>query len=461
MSRPLSWGRTSIRFRITAISTLLVVVVLTATLLSLAALQRRSLTENLHDAIEQRADDLTDLLAGGATDVLITTGGEDTVAQVVRDGTVLTASPSIRNDSPLATTPGATVDEWSTIQYLGRDREAAVVLSRQVDTPDGIITLHVAGSLGDIDEAARILHRALLVLVPGVALLLATATWWLVGRTLRPVESIRCEVDEIGGRGLHRRVPQPAGNDEIARLASTMNNMLRRVESAQHAQDRFIADASHELRTPLTRLRTELEIALLDPTQKAAAANNRSLLDETIQMQNLVNDLLELASTESQNPTGKHCTVDLDDVVRNEAHRLRALGRRTIKTAGVGAAQVTGYPSHLRRAIANIADNAERHATTTVSFTLHESNDYAHLAIIDDGPGIPDDQHADVFQRFVRGDPARSRHDGGAGLGLSIAANIISLHHGTITIDPHHHPGTRIDITLPTEGHGLDFIERI
>jgi signal transduction histidine kinase len=463
MSEASAWGRTSIRFRITFVSALLVVVVLTGTLLSLAALQRRFLTENLHDAIEQRADDLTDLLAGGATDVLITTGGEDTVAQVVRDGAVLTASPPIRNEAPLAAAPGApgaTVDEWSTIQHLGRDREAAVVLSRQVEIPDGTVTLHVAGSLGDINEAARILHRALLVLVPAVALLLAAATWWLVGRTLRPVESIRREVDEIGGRELHRRVPQPAGNDEIARLASTMNSMLRRVESAQHAQDRFIADASHELRTPLTRLRTELEIALLDPTQSAASANNRSLLDETIQMQNLVNDLLELARTESQRPTGKRCTVDLDDVVRNEAHRLRALGRRTIDTAGVAAAQVTGYPNHLRRAIANIADNAERHATTTVRFTLHERDGHAHLAVIDDGPGIPDDQHAEVFQRFVRGDPARSRHDGGAGLGLSIAANIINLHRGTITIDPQHHPGTRIDITLPSEEPGLDFIEQ-
>lgn len=443
-------GRISIRLRITAVSAILVVVVLTTTLVLLAALQRNSLTENLHDAVEQRSDDLADLLAGGATDVLLTTGGEDTVAQVVDNGTVLSASHSIRNELPLAPTPSPTETEWSTMQHLGPDNEAALVVSRRVDTPNGIVTLHVAGSLGDINEASRILHRALLLLVPSVAAVLAATTWLLVGRTLSPVDAIRSEVDDIGGRDLHRRVPQPAGNDEIARLASTMNKMLQRVESAQHTQDRFIADASHELRTPLTRLRTELEIALLDPAQAAAAVTNRSLLDETIAMQHLINDLLEIANANERTSPKPPTTIDLDDLIYSEAHRLRTLGRRTVITTDVGAAQVTGYPQHLRRAIANVADNAERHANTTVTFTLHDSDGHTNLAIIDDGPGIPAHLHTHVFERFARGDPARSRNDGGTGLGLAIASDIIDNHHGTITIDPNHYPGTRINITLPT-----------
>src|SRR5690606_33140564 len=122
---------------------------------------------------------------------------------------------------------------------------------------DRAVVVHVAAPTEDIGESTGALTRSLTVAIPAVALVLAALVWWLVGRTLRPVEAIRAEVADIGGAELHGRVPVPGGDDEIARLARTMNGMLDRVEDAARRQQRFVADASHELRSPLTRIRSE------------------------------------------------------------------------------------------------------------------------------------------------------------------------------------------------------------
>ena len=127
---------------------------------------------------------------------------------------------------------------------------------------------------------------------------LGVLTWVLVGRTLRPVERIRAEVAEIGGSDLHRRVPVPAADDEVGRLATTMNDMLARVEEGQQRQRRFVADASHELRGPLTRMRTELEVDLEHPATADAEATHRSVLEEVVGLQQLVDDLLMLARSD-------------------------------------------------------------------------------------------------------------------------------------------------------------------
>ena len=132
------------------------------------------------------------------------------------------------------------------------------------------------------------------------AAVLALLTWVLVGRTLRPVERIRAEVAGIGGTDLDRRVPVPAGDDEVSRLATTMNDMLARVERAQARQRRFVADASHELRSPMTRMRTELEVDLAHPDTADPEATHRSVLEEVVGLQQLVDDLLVLARSDGE-----------------------------------------------------------------------------------------------------------------------------------------------------------------
>ena len=154
------------------------------------------------------------------------------------------------------------------------------LLSRAVDAPSGPATIHVAAPSDDISDSVAALRQSLLVAVPLSAGVLALLTWVLVGRTLRPVERIRAEVAAIDGADLHRRVPVPPTDDEIGRLATTMNDMLARVDQAQQRQRRFVADASHELRIPLTRMRTELEVDLdhpstADPRRPNAACSRK------------------------------------------------------------------------------------------------------------------------------------------------------------------------------------------
>jgi signal transduction histidine kinase len=429
----------SIRFRITAIATVAVVLVLLATAVALVIAQRRLLTENLDESLSRRADDLAAAVAAGQlpnTPVVPT--DDDTLFQVVGpDGMVLAASRNMEGEPALAEPSSDSVETIRTVGGLPADDGAFRLLTRRLDTADGPVVVHVAGAMDDIDEAVGILGVSLAIAIPAVAALLAALVWWLVGRTLRPVEAIRTEVTRIGGTELHRRVPQPDGDDEIARLAGTMNAMLDRVEHAAARQQRFVADASHELRSPLTRIRSELEVDLAHPDRADPLATHRSVLIETVGLQRLVENLLHLARSDAGALTGRREAVDLDD------------GRVTVDTSGLSAAQVIGDRDQLTRAIRNLTDNAARHAATTVQLALSENGEQAVLAVTDDGPGIPHDQRERVFERFTRLDEARAASSGGTGLGLSITRDIVERHGGTVTIDVDHHPGTRFVVTLP------------
>ncbi len=170
---------------------------------------------------------------------------------------------------------------------------------RGVEAGTGRVTLAVAQNLDDVNESVRILAWSLAVAVPAATLLLAVLVWWLTGRVLHPVEAIRAEVARISGSELHRRVPVSRSYDEISRLAYTMNGMLARVEEATEQQQRFVADASHELRGPLTRIHSALDIAIAHPDAVEEEALHHGLLTDIEQVNQLVDDLLFLARSES------------------------------------------------------------------------------------------------------------------------------------------------------------------
>jgi signal transduction histidine kinase len=225
--------------------------------------------------------------------------------------------------------------------------------------------------------------------------------------------------------------------------------MLSRLERSVDRQQRFVADASHELRSPLTRMRAELEVDLAAGPDGVARDRLESLREEVMGLQDLVEDLLHLARADAADIPLRAEPVDLDDVVLREGRRIQAGGRVTVDLSGVSAAQVTGDPAQLTRAIRNLADNAERHAAARVTFTLSETSSSAVLAVGDDGPGIPPEHASAVFERFGRVDLARSRATGGSGLGLAIAREIVERHGGALVLDPAHHPGARFVMTLP------------
>ena len=172
-------------------------------------------------------------------------------------------------------------------------------------------------------DTTTVLTRLLIIGVPVMVAVVGLTTWFAVGRALAPVDAIRREVDEISAAQLHRRVPQPKANDEIGRLAATMNRMLERLEYARNSQRRFVSDTSHELRSPITIIRQYAEVELAHPDRMTAQELADVVLAEQQRIQRLVEDLLVLARADEHVPLSRE-PVDLDDLAFEEARRLRS-----------------------------------------------------------------------------------------------------------------------------------------
>jgi signal transduction histidine kinase len=311
-------------------------------------------------------------------------------------------------------------------------------------------TVYVATSLKLADGTTVLVRSSLLVGAPLLLALVAAMTWMAVGRSLRPVEAIRSEVADISSSDLTRRVPVPAGNDEIGLLAGTMNAMLDRLQSAAERQRRFVADASHELQSPLAAVRTDLEVALAHPQQTRWPDAARRLLEQNIRMQRLVSDLLFVARSDG-NPARSHPRpVDLHEVVLDETTQLACGTAVRVDTSAVRPAFVLGRRDDLARAVRNLLDNAARHATCTVRVALGCEDGVVRLVVADDGPGVRPEDRDRIFERFTRLDHARHRSTGGTGLGLAIVHDIVAQHHGSVAVQDSD-VGARFVLTLPAD----------
>ncbi len=312
--------------------------------------------------------------------------------------------------------------------------------------------LHVGTTYDVVTESTTALVGSLAITIPVVVAILGVLVWWLVGRTLRPVEDIRSEVAAISATDLRRRVPSPGTNDEIDHLTYTMNEMLERLEGSLERQQRFVADASHELRGPLTRLRAELELGLSSASDQAASDQLGSLLDEVLGMQEMVEDLLFLAQSDAGKTDQTRAAIDLDDLVLREGRRIAGNGLVEVNLSAVSGAHLVGNRSQLSRAVKNLLDNAERHAAGTVGVALKERDGFACLTVEDDGPGIPLSGVEQIFERFGRLDLARAAGTGGSGLGLAIARDIAVRHGGSLVVVNPGEAGARFEMTLPLDG---------
>jgi signal transduction histidine kinase len=310
------------------------------------------------------------------------------------------------------------------------------------------VTVYIGTSLESVNETIATVRRVLLLILPPLLALLAVASWVLVGRALRPVEAIRAEVADISGRALDRRVPVPSSRDEIARLAATMNEMLDRLQAASERQRKFVADASHELQSPIAALRTQLEVALAQPATTDWMATSSDLLAESRQMERLVRDLLFLARSDGEEGVRRVEPVDLDDIVLEEATRLRSTAHVGVDASGVSAAPLSGNRDELTRLVRNLLENAEHHAGSRVRIRLSAEGREIVLVVEDDGPGVPPAERERIFQRFSRLDEARSRHNGGTGLGLAIVKEIAERHGGTVCVE-NAPSGARFAVRLP------------
>jgi signal transduction histidine kinase len=283
---------------------------------------------------------------------------------------------------------------------------------------------------------------------PIVVALVAFGTHRLVGAALDPVERIRSRVSSMTSGKLAERIPVPAADDEIARLAVTMNELLDRLEAGQAAQRRFVSDASHELRSPLATITAALELAQSRPELLDRTLIDESLLPEARRMHRLVEDLLLLARSDEQFELRKEVDVDLDDIMYAEAERVRAITGLTVSTQ-IHPVRVVGDPRALGRLVRNVVDNAIRHANGNIRLECTRLRGYVEIVVADDGPGVPPDERHRIFDRFVRLDSPRARASGGAGLGLAIVVQIAHAHHGTVEVSESDSGGAQFVLRLP------------
>jgi len=444
---------TSVRGRTTlAAATVMAATVLLGSV-ALVTLLRRSLVHNIDKVAELRADDIAaQALQGGLPETLAFE--EEAVAQVVDSrGRVIAASANVKG-RPLVRTLEPTNDEPAMVtvdEIPGVSNDAPFrLLAVRAESPDDPLTVYVATSLEPAEETLALLRTSLLLGSPMLVGLVTLLTWVTVGRALRPVEAIRAQVAEISSRDLSRRVPEPASDDEIGRLAGTMNGMLGRLETAVERQRRFVADASHELQSPLAAARTDLEVALAHPDAAEWTDVARDLLEENRRMERLVADLLFVARADETLPSAPAVPIDLDEVVLEEAARVFGSNRVGVDTQGVSGAVVSGRRDELCRVVRNLLDNAARHASSGVTVELQTAGDTVTLVVEDDGPGVAPEDRERIFERFARVDDARSRGTGGTGLGLAIVREIVGRHAGRVAVEDGS-SGARFVVRLPAD----------
>lgn len=320
------------------------------------------------------------------------------------------------------------------------------------------ITIYAAQELGPVHQAVETVGWLVAGGVPVLVLVAGFFTYLFAGRALLPVEQMRAQVAGMDEKDLAQRVPEPVARDEVGRLARTMNQMLGRIESSQATQRRFVADASHELRSPLATVSTGLELLGGGMAKDSAdRATVDTLRGETTRLNGLVEGLLFLARADERGLAPRREEVDLDEIV--DAERVRPTGEAAV-TVGVTTepVRVVGDRGQLVRVVRNLVDNAKRHATSTVAVSVRMADGEAVIDVDDDGNGVPEADRARVFERFVRLDEARSRGDGGSGLGLSIVSELVAAHGGTVAalVSPEL-GGARFRVSVPAvAGPGPD-----
>ena len=320
------------------------------------------------------------------------------------------------------------------------------------------------GRIVDLVQVAMPLRRTrqtllryvetLLVLVPLGVVLSAVGGWLLARRALRPVDRMSQGALRISAEDLSRRLERRGTQDEIDRLADTLNAMLARLQAAFAEMQRFTADAAHELRTPLTALRGGIEVALRaerspDEYRRVLASS----IEEVDQLIRLAEDLL-LLSRSTVGLSAARQPVDLEPLCLEALE----LGVRLAKGKGVNVSMgatapvvVQGDAGALRRALLNLVDNAVKYtpAGGSVVISLERAGQSVALVVEDSGIGIDPADARRIFEPFVRLDAGRSRDTGGSGLGLAIARSIVLAHGGTLEVQSRPDGGSRFTIALP------------
>lgn len=451
-----AWAKGSIRIRTVAAAILVVGISLLIASVAVVLLLERSLREGVRTTAQIRAEAIAreiqretkpeDLVLGVAA------GDEEFVQILDANGEVVASSPNVEGEPAVERLrPGQhrTIPPRYPPDVEPFD-DPFVLVAREParGSPPTVI---VGRNLEPVGEARQGLERILARTMPVLLVVVGIVTWIVVSKALSPVEAIRAEVESISGRELHRRVPDPPGDDEISRLAATMNRMLERLESARRRERRFVSDASHELRSPVAVIRQHAEVALSHPDRTDLGEFAEVVLEEDIRLQRLVEDLLLLTRIDEGTLSLPDEPIDLDDLVLEEAKRLRSTTALRIDASRVSSGRVRGDRDQLRRLVRNLTENAARHARDQIRLRLQELDGRVIFDVEDDGTGVPAGDRDRIFGRFVRLEEARDRDSGGSGLGLAIVREVANFHGGTVSVLDSDLGGARFEVQLPTQ----------
>jgi signal transduction histidine kinase len=456
--------RLSLRARLTTVATILVAGALAAGAILLSAAVQRSLLTAVDEAARQRAVDVGLLIDTGRLPDPIPVEAGTPLVQVVDAGDrVVAASPGGDRLVPILLPEDVAAVRAGESRRLDGSRLGMsgelYVVGAPAGEEDEPLTVLVARSLGEVEDAIRVVRVVLFTAAPLLVGAFAAACWLLVGQALRPVAALRQGAEDITTTWEHRRLPLPVAEDEVHRLAVTLNDMLDRLERSNARQRAFVSDAAHELRSPLAAIRTQLEVARAHPANADWDETSADALADVERLSRLVDDLLVLARADEA-PRRRFEPVDLAQVADDVVARYDS---STVPVRRVGAASVPliGDVDALGRIASNLIDNAVRHAASAVTVDVAVADGgMAALTVTDDGPGIPAADTERVFDRFTRLDEARSRDAGGTGLGLPIVRELVRIHGGTVGLEDNR-PGLRAVVHLPISAPTRDHDDQV
>ncbi|GIH96221.1 sensor histidine kinase [Planobispora siamensis] len=442
------WRRKSLRFRLVAVASAVLAVALGLSAYVMVGVLGRTLIATIDESIYQRArGTVSQADSGQLPDEL--TSPDGTLIQVIDSaGRITHATAGTDRLVPLlnAADRSAAISQRRARFLDGAPYGIPHLLRVRVLSADRGQTVIAARPFSEVETSISTAGHVLVIGTPLLLVLLAGASWVIIGRTLRPITELRRGAEVITGTARSRRLPVPESRDEVHHLATTLNAMLDRLERADARQRALVSDAAHELRSPLASIRLQLEVALGHPGgQDDWRETAEGVLEDTTRLTRLAEDLLALARLDERGGAlARREPVELDELV---AQTLERYGPAVTFEPGAPVV-VSGDALDLGRVLVNLVDNALRHTVAPVAVELRAEGADAVLTVTDDGPGIPEEDRERVFDRFTRLDSARSRDEGGAGLGLAIVRETVNAHGGAVHLEDAR-PGLRAVVRLP------------
>jgi signal transduction histidine kinase len=445
--------RMGLRARLTLTATAVVAVTLAASGVLLLLAVRHSVLHSLDDSARQQAKDVAALAQSGRLPDPVPVGAGTAGVQIVDgQGRVVAVSAGADRLTALLVPSGVRAARSGRVLVIDGARlgtpDALRVVGYPVPPGNGRAagqTVLVAVSEAEATGSVRALAIASAVGGPVLLAAFAAVCWLLVGRSLQPVSRLRRGAEEIAAAGSadDRRLPVPPAQDEVRRLAETLNGMLDRLEGSATAQRAFVADAAHELRSPLTAIRTQLEVALRHPDSAPWDETAAGVLADTDRLARLVDDLLLLArgGDDGDPARRRRELVDVVAAADRVASRPWRVPVELRDGSGQAAPPVWADPDAVTRILVNLLDNATRFARSRVQIEVDlvaaRGAQRVEVVVDDDGPGIDPADRERAFERFARLDDARARADGGTGLGLAIVRELVRSSGGEVHLtDP-------------------------